>query len=291
MFYNGRNRKAVFVILAALLAGNVLAWLAVSNLGRHKFLEVSFFNVGQGDSVFIETPNGNQILIDGGPDANVLEKLSQEMPFYDRTIDLIILTHPEKDHLSGLLEVLKKYKIINVLWTGITRKTPEYEEWQKLVKEEDAEIIIAKAGQRIILQDDPFIFIDILYPSADIAGKEFSDSNDTSVVAQLVFSSKSFLFTGDISQKIESGLIGESGILDSDVLKIAHHGSKTAFSPEFINAVSPEIAVICVGKNNYGHPSKEVLANLAQFGIQVLRTDKDGDIKFLSDGVIITFKK
>lgn len=130
--------KKIFIFLGALLILNVLAWSVVFDLSQQKFLEVDFFDVGQGDAIFIETPKGQQILIDGGPDSKILEKLGKEIPFWDRDIDLIILSHPEADHLLGLLEVLEKYKVENILWTGIKRNTSEYEEWQRLIKEEGA---------------------------------------------------------------------------------------------------------------------------------------------------------
>ena len=130
------KRNPVFIILGILLGLNALAWLAVYNLSQARLLEVDFFDTGQGDAIFIETPQNYQILIDGGPDSTILEKLNKEMPFWDRTIDLIILTHPEKDHMAGLIEVLKRYKVENILWTGIVRDTAEYKEWQKSIQKE-----------------------------------------------------------------------------------------------------------------------------------------------------------
>ena len=125
---NKDSKKIILVIFGILIGLNILAWLAVYDLSKSQFLEVNFFDVGQGDSIFIETPQRHQILIDGGPDETILEKLGREMPFWDRTIDLIILTHPEHDHLAGLIEVLKRYKVENILWTGVSRTTSEYKE-------------------------------------------------------------------------------------------------------------------------------------------------------------------
>lgn len=279
-----KNKKLIWVVLGVLVCLNVVAWVVVWNLSQPRFLEVVFFDVGQGDAIFIETPERFQVLIDGGPDLTVLEKLGKEMPFYDRTIDLIILTHPEHDHYFGLFEVLKRYEIKNILWTGIIRDTAEYQEWMKLLEEEGAEIRIAEAGQKIIFQEDPLIFMEILHPFENLTGKETKYTNDTSIVAELVFGDVSFLFTGDISKKIEKELVYEYIDLNSDVLKVAHHGSKTSSCLEFIEAVSPDIAVISVGENRWNHPHPEVLANLNQFGIQVLITRELGDIKIISDG-------
>jgi len=282
-----KNRKFLFLILGFLVFSNLIAWIIVFDLGKVRFLEVIFFDVGQGDAIFIETPSYHQILIDGGPDSTILEKLSKEMPFWDRSIDLIILTHPERDHLTGLIEVLEKYKVENILWTGIVRDTAEYKEWKKLIEEEKAEIFIAKAGQKIscltwqIKQCD----LEILQPFESLEGKEFKDSNNTSIISKLVFGKNSFLFTGDAYKNVEVELINKEAEIDSDVLKVAHHGSKTSSSEEFLKAVSPEIAVISVGRENkYGHPNEEVLELLEKYGIRVLRTDKDGDIKIISDG-------
>ncbi|MEK9134944.1 MAG: ComEC/Rec2 family competence protein [Patescibacteria group bacterium] len=266
-------------ILAVLFLVNLFAWLGVYDSNKHKFLEVNFFDVGQGDSIFIETPQRQQILIDGGPSSAILEKLRKEMPFWDRTIDLIILSHPEKDHMSGLLDVLKRYKVENILWTGVVRDTAEYKEWERLIKEEGAKIIIAHADQRLSLSERLSLLV--LSPFENLEGKVFKDSNNTSIVAKLTFGENSFLFTGDITKSVEKELIS----IDSDVLKVSHHGSKTSSGDEFIKEVSPEIAVISAGKNNsYGHPHQEVLDVLNKYDINILRTDINGDIKIISNG-------
>ena len=279
------RRKSIFFALGFLFSLNILAWIAVYDLSKPAFLEVIFFDIGQGDAGFIETPSYHQILIDGGPDSTILEKLSKEMPFWDRSIDLIILTHPERDHLIGLIEVLKKYKVENILWTGIVRDTAEYKEWKKLIEEEGAKIVLAKSGQKILWRSDLHNYMEVLYPFENLDGKVFKDSNNTSIISKLVFGKNSFLFTGDAYKDVEGKLINKKAEIDSDVLKIAHHGSKTSSSEEFIKAVSPEIAVISVGRENkYGHPNQEVLELLEKYGIRVLRTDLDGDIKIISDG-------
>jgi len=275
-----KNKKIVWVVMVILIGLNIFAWIIIKELSSlNSDLEVVFFDVGQGDAIFIETADGFQILIDGGPGLAVLEKLGQEMPFYDRTIDLVILTHPEHDHMFGLLEVLKRYQIKNILWTGIIRDTAEWKEWNSLVQKEGAKLLIAEAGQKIDISQD--IYLEILYPFESLEGLKVKDSNDTSIVAQLVFKDNSFLFTGDISKKIEKKLVDEYQKLSSLILKIAHHGSKTSTSLEFLEMVSPETAVISVGENQWGHPHPEVLSNLEQFGIQVLTTQDYGDVKFI----------
>jgi len=272
-------------ILAVLFLANLFAWAAVYDLSRVRELEVDFFDVGQGDSIFIETPYRQQIVIDGGPSSAILEKLGQKMPFWDRTIDLIILTHPEKDHLTGLLDVLKRYKVENILWTGVVRDTAEYKEWEKLIKEEGAKIFLTPLTPDVERRLTSGVELEILSPLDNLEGKILKDSNDTSIVAKLIFGRVSFLFTGDITKSVEKELVDRGADIDSDVLKAAHHGSKTSTSKEFVAAVSPEIAVIQAGRNNsYGHPRQETLDTLAEYGIKIFRTDIDGDIKIISNG-------
>jgi competence protein ComEC len=274
-------KKNWFWILIFLVFANILAWTAVFDSAGQKFLAVDFFSVGQGDSEFVITPGGGQILVDGGPDSSVLEKLGKAMPFWDRTIDLVILSHPEKDHLAGLIEVLKRYKVENILWSGIVRDTAEYQEWVGGIKKEGAKIVIAQAGEKIKIGK---LEIDVLNPSESLEGQELKDSNDSSVVVKLIYGQNSFLFTGDISEKVEQSLAQNLSEIDSDVLKVAHHGSKCSSSDGFIKDVSPQIAVIEVGKDNsYGHPTQEVLDRLLNYGINILRTDQNGDIKIISD--------
>lgn len=283
-----QKKNCVRGVFGVLMGLNLLAWLAVWQLGPAKAgLEVTFFDVGQGDAAFIEMPQRVQILIDGGPSGEkILEKLGKEMPFWDRTIDLVVLTHPEKDHLSGLLEVLERYKVENILWTGVVRDTAEYREWVKLIGEEGAKIFIAKSGEKLSFSVKLSFLnvLEILYPLENLEGKVFKDSNNTSIVARFVFGETSFLFTGDATQSVEKLLPRLAGQLDSDVLKVGHHGSKTSTSKEFVEAVSPDIAVISAGKDNsYGHPHQSVLDNLA--GVRIFRTDLAGDIKIISDNL------
>jgi len=292
--------KIAFLILFVLLLFNTLAWIAIYDLNQPRFLEVNFFDIGQGDAIFIETPQRHQILIDGGPGRTILEKLNKEMPFWDRNLDLIILTHPEHDHMAGLIEVLKRYKVDYILWTGVLRDTSEYQKWSEVIENkmtQGTQIKIARAGQKIILQGLNLCnFIDILYPFEDLEGKMVKNTNNTSIVSRLIFGQNSFLFTGDIYQKVEKELVEKEAAqkefkLLSTVLKIAHHGSKTSSGEEFFERVAPEIAVISAGKDNsYGHPHQEVLEKLNKFGIKILRTDLNGDIKVVSDGLKFKIK-
>jgi len=277
-----KNKRGAFNILFFLFLINVLAWIAVYDLSQPKFLKVVFFDIGQGDSVFIETPSSQQILVDGGPDSLVLKKLAATMPFWDRTIDLIILSHPEADHMLGLNEVLKHYQVRNILWTGVIKDTSQCREWLELIGDEGARVFIAQAGEKIIT---PKVIIKILFPFKKLEGREMKNVNDTSIVAELIFGKNSFLFTGDISKSIEDQIIERGVGAKADVLKVAHHGSKTSSSRKFVKEVSPQWAVISAGRNNrYGHPHFETLKTLSDFGIKILRTDEMGNITFVSDG-------
>lgn len=287
----GSEKKWVLGILIGLFFLNVLAWLGAYGFSQSRLLEINFFDVGQGDATFIESPWRHQILIDGGPSSNISEKLAREMPFWDRNIDLIVLTHPEKDHMAGLIEVLKRYKVKNILWTGVLRDTAEFKEWQNLIEEEQekdgARIKIAKAGAKIIFsgKEERTGQIEVLYPFEDLEGKIVKDSNDTSLVLKLSFEENSFLFTGDISKSVEKRLLAAGTDVSADVLKIAHHGSKTSSGQEFIERVSPGISIIPAGRNNsYGHPHQEVLEVLKKYATTIFRTDINGDIKIISDG-------
>jgi len=186
----------------------------------------------------------------------------------------------------------KRYKVKNILWTGVIRNTAEYKEWEGLIEQEEKEgarIFIARSGQKTPYQNLRFgtaqVILEILYPFEVLEGKEFKDSNDTSVVLKLSYGERSFLFAGDAEKQVEKKLMENKADLDSDVLKTGHHGSKTSSSEEFVAKVSPEIAVISAGRNNqYGHPHQEVLDVFNKYGIKIFRTDKDGDIKIISDG-------
>lgn len=268
---------------AAIFFLTFLVWSAWNTVFSSQTLSLSFFDVDQGDAAFIQTPQGHQILIDGGPDDAILKKLEESMPWWDRDIDLIMLSHPAADHVTGLLSVLEKYHVQHIVWTGVQRDTAVFKEWVRALDQEQKEgavITLAQSGQRIAWQNQGCLqHIDILFPFEEVAGTMPSDDNDTSIVAKLVWCNHSALFTGDLTSKKEQEMVERNVDLDADILKVGHHGSKTSSSREFLWAVSPGIAVISSGKQNrYGHPHEEVLARFEQFGIQVMRTDESGDI-------------
>lgn len=282
-FYNLK-----WYFLLGLLVATSLIWYAVFYFEARQNLLVSFFDVGQGDAIFIEAPNGNQILVDGGPGDKILAKLGQALPFWDRSIDLLVLTHPHADHLDGLLEVLKRYQIGAVLGSGASYSLPEYEEWHRILEEKNVPIIIARRGQRIIFSKAGEL--DIFSPFENFAGASLKNPHDANVVSKLIYGNSSFLLTGDAERSLEYRLLLASEdmsfySLKSAVLKVGHHGSKTSSFEEFLQSVAPKVAIIQVGrKNRYGHPTQEVLDRLATVGAKILRNDLAGDIIIESDG-------
>ncbi len=277
-----QKRNFIIYFFGGLVVILVLVWSAVfSQTGQAQdgLLEVTFFDVGQGDAIFIETPGGRQILIDGGPDNSVLRKLAEEMPFYDRSIDIVIATHPDADHITGLIDVLEKYDVGLVIDSGDFKGTGVFQEYSSVLKDKNYRYKKAIVGDKIKIGED--IILEILNPGEEL----YEKSNNNSVVIRMDYSDASFLFTGDAERLVEHRLIQGGWDIDVDVMQVAHHGSKTSSSQLFLENVSPDLAVISVGENNrYRHPFPAVLENLDKYGIKVLRTDTDGDIGFVSDG-------
>ena len=272
--------KKIFLIF--LFCANIFAWSVVYDLNQIQAFQVVFFDIGQGDSIFVQTPYGYQVLIDGGPTDIVLEKLGGVMNFWDKSIDVVVLTHPDHDHIAGLIEVLKKYKVDFVLWNGLLKETGESSEWERLLQEKPIETRIVFSGYKIIT---PMVTFDILHPFESLENMKVKNINNSSVVLRVVFEDTSFLLTGDIGSSIEKEILKKENLISSDVLKIAHHGSKTSSLEEFVKIVNPAVAVISVGKNNpYNHPHPTVLELLNKYDINILRTDLVGDIRIISDG-------
>ncbi|MDA0733840.1 MAG: DNA internalization-related competence protein ComEC/Rec2 [Chloroflexi bacterium] len=253
-------------------------------------LHVYFLNVGQGDSTLIVTPNGRQVLIDGGPASeSATTALSDVLPAWDRSLDLVALTHLDADHSRGLLEVMDRYQVEAAL-VGIQDSTAAlYPQWQAVIDRNQASVIKLVAGQRLTLDDG--VVLETLHPSASpLSGSPSgfsSNRNNNALVFRLVYQEISFLFTADIEAEAERQLLQSSSDLDSDVLKVAHHGSKTSTTEAFLAAASPSVAVISAGvKNRYGHPHHDVLTRLQQAvgADQVYQTAQQGRIEFITDG-------
>ena len=272
-------------LIPALLLTAILVWSVVLTIPDDK-LHVSFLDIGQGDAILIQTPNHQNILIDGGPDPQKINlELSKKLPFWDRTIDLVISTQPQADHITGLVEVLQRYKVKWVLESGVTYDSYIYKEWLNLIEEKQINREIATAGQ--VIDSGSGIEIEVLNPPAKLFQETSDDVDNNGVVIRLSWGKVSFLFTADIRNEAEFELVRHRANLKSTVLKVAHHGSRTSTSPQFLAAVDPEIAVISVGGNNtFGHPSPEVVERLVNrlSEEKVYRTDKNGTTEFITDG-------
>ena len=269
-----------YYFLGILFIAALFVWYAVFAESRQG-LEVDFLDVGQGSAIFIQAPNGNQVLVDGGPNKAVLRQLSKMMPFYDRSIDMVIESHPDSDHINGLVEILRRYKNDLVMEPGVESENVAYQELKNLIREKNIQYVFARRGMRVNLDDG--LYLDILFPDRDVSDWE---TNDASIVAKLVYADNSFLLTGDSPDKMEKFLVSLDGNrLRSNVLKVSHHGSRTSTSEIFLGYVQPDYVVISVGKDNkYNHPHQEILDRLNQFGVSILRTDEKGTIKIKSDG-------
>lgn len=265
----------------------MIVWYANFREDRADILTVAFLDVGQGDSIFIEAPNGNQLLLDGGPSKKVLESLGEVMPFYDRTIDALALSHPHSDHVAGLDEVLLRYLVGVAITSGTEGKSSEFILWESLLKNFGVEEVIARRGMRIDMGEG--VYLDALLPSRDVYEET---PHDGMLVFQLHYGKTAIMLTGDMEKSLEQYLLAFDGTkLKSDVLKAGHHGSKTSSSESFVGYVSPYYAVISSGKDNkYGHPNNETLDTFDRFKIETLRTDEKGTIIFESDGEKMTLR-
>jgi len=272
-----------FLVLPLLLLTAVI-WIANFQNKPDFLMHADFLDVGQGDAIFIQTYLGNQILIDGGPSSAVLAELGESMPPMDRTLDLLILTHPDADHVTGIVEVMRRYKVKKILFTGVKVDTAVDREFEKLLEQNHIEKIYAHQGQRVWL-DNATVF-DIYWPYAQ-PQEIIKATNDTSIIGKLSFGKTQILLTGDATSRVEDEILALFN-LDVDLLKVGHHGSKSSTSTQWLAEVTPEYSVIQVSSTNtYGHPTVEVLERLYSSGAQIFRTDVDGTTRFVSDGIFL----
>jgi competence protein ComEC len=271
-------------VIPPLLVMAILASVAAASMPDDR-LRISFLDVGQGEAILIQK-GSQQVLIDGGPSPQALTvALGDEMPFWDRTIELVALSHPHADHLTGLVEVLERYKVEQVLDTGLESELPVYDEWLRVIEEKNINCTAAQAGQEINLGDG--VIISVLHPPTTPLTDTGSDINNNSLVLRLSTGRVSFLLTADIEWEAEFELIAQGADLSGTVLKVAHSGSASSTTPEFLAVVNPTVAVISVGEENpFGHPSAEIIDRLEQrLGAEnIFRTDEQETIEFITDG-------
>lgn len=280
-----KSLKIILILgIVAVLAAIPSFWLTFSAASD---LEVDFLDIGQGDAILIKSPYGQNILIDGGPDNTIIKRLGENLPWWDKQIDLVILSHPHDDHVAGLIDVIKRYKVKRILYTGAVHTSPAYLELLDLIKNYKIPLTIIDRPQVIKLGEKARL--NILYPKSSILGQEVENLNNSSIVIKLVYGQNSFLFTGDAEVEVEQELLARLAkqkiSLAANVLKAGHHGSDTSSSKNFLEAVNPEIVVIQSGKDNdFGHPSRRVLKRLERINAKILRNDLEGTIKLVSDG-------
>ncbi|MBT4857034.1 MBL fold metallo-hydrolase [Candidatus Uhrbacteria bacterium] len=267
------TKRIVKVFLGIVVVG-VVALAPWLDGGRMPWVDgcvVWVFDVGQGDGIFMDCPYG-QVLIDGGPSGSIVEDLTRVMPFWDRSIDLVVNTHPHADHLNGLLPVLERYDVGEVWTPGQTYSSQAsslFDEWSFEAMR------AVEIGDSIVLGEE--IELSVVFPEEAYDGERLEDPNDGSVVTLLTVSDRTMLFTGDAG--VEQEAIFQNLLQEVDILKVGHHGSLTSSGLSFLESINPELAIISLGENGYGHPHPVILDRFERLGIPVMRTDLDGSIR------------
>lgn len=258
----------------------ILLSFGFANLPQEN-LRVSFLDVGQGDAILIRTPAQQRILVDAGPVGNILTPLSKELGFFEKKINLAIITHPDADHIAGFAEVLRRYEVENILLTGIVGESAWYQDLLQQIAQQKIHTIIADAKTDFDFGGG--VMVDTLYPLESLAGEKVADTNSTSITTRITFGKTSLLLSGDLDVTGEKELVGSGVNLTADILKLGHHGSHTSNSEEWLSAVNPSIVVVSAGKDNqFGHPHADVIARLKDK--KILSTMDAGNVDLFSDG-------
>jgi len=276
------KKFSIFIIAIVL----VLVLLFKQNTASDNLLHIYFLNVGQGDSEYIRTANNFDVLIDGGPDNSVIGQLSDVMPFWDREINLLILTHPHADHVTGLIDVLKRYKVDEIIATDAVSTSSEYLEFLKLIKDKNIHFTLVQDINEEDLGNG--IKMDFYYPKQSFKDQKIDNINNTSIVAKLVDNKFSALFTGDLEMD-EQQILVNNGTAEKigsvNVWKVSHHGSKNGINDEFLKIIHPDVGVIEVGVGNtYGHPAPSTITKLKSANVDIFRTDQNGRVEITTDG-------
>ena len=280
-------RHGAYFCLLVLAIFAAVIWIRIFSLSPQEILTVAVLDVGQGDSIYIRSPSGVEIVIDGGRGSSLLRELPKQMSFGDRTIDAIIATHPDEDHIGGLVDLVPRYRILHFIEPGIFKDTAVA---RALQAEVDAAGIARSRGYRGMWLDlGGGVRLDILFPDFDVSELASDKTNEGGIVARLTYASTSMLFMADVSTPVENHLVEIEGEhLASDILKVGHHGSKYSSGESFLSIVAPQFAIISVGQNRYGHPTEEAIERIRAEGAELLRTDEEGTIVFTSDGTNFT---
>jgi len=271
-----RNKKIIYGFLFALVVLFLILGVVI-HLSKTQNLKVVFFDVGQGDAILISQGN-NQILIDSGKSGQIiLEKLGRYVPFWDRKIEALIMTHPDQDHIGGFADIFESYEVATVIKTNAKSDSQTFGALEESIIRENPEVVEAKSGVKIVFPNQQEM--EIVYPFDSVI-ENAKDANGFSIVSLLKVGESKFLFTGDLTSEKEDEILQKRIDISADFLKVGHHGSKYSTGEEFLQKVFPREAVISVGKNSYGHPAPEVLGKIKNIGAKILRTDEAGDIVY-----------
>ncbi len=276
-------RKPSYVILFLAL---VLSLLGAAQASRQE-LSVAFLDVGQGDAILIKTPEHRNILVDAGPDGSLIGALDKEMGFFSRKIDLFVLSHPHRDHFMGLLDAAKTYPIEKIMLTGVASQDALYLELLRELKAQGTEFVFPQSGQD--WQIGKGLFLDILYPfrGESLWGQDVKNKNNSSVALMLrgAKGEPLALLTGDAEEEQEKEILLSGQALQSPVLKLGHHGSRTSSSQDFLDAVRPSVAVVSAGQDNsFKHPHPETLEKTKSMRLH--RTDLEGSVVFAAREIV-----
>ncbi len=273
------------ILVVGLMAGLLVFCLVSLPDGK---LHVFVLDIGQGDSILIQTPTNEHILIDGGPDDKVMEQMAKFMPFYEKSIDLVILSHPHADHVNGLVEVLKRYQVKQVMMTGVSYYYSGYLGFLDEISQQKIPVIFAGNGNDYQLGS---IFLDMIYPFHSLQGDAFENQNNSSIVLRILYGQRSFYFSGDLEMEKELELVKSNLNLHADFLKAGHHGSKTSNTEPLLDRIKPLYAAISCGVNNkFHHPFPGTIEHLQKRNVHIYRTDLDGSVEALSDGENLLMK-
>jgi len=275
-------RRILIIAVACVLVLLLLAVRESLMASPKRETAVHFFDVGQGDAAMIVGPSGQQIVVDGGPNLSVLEHLERTMPFLDRSIDMLVLSHPHQDHLFSFPEILKRYEVRNILMTGMDFGLPKYREMLTLLQEKNVHVLLADPTKDVIWEDG--LILDGVGPRQGLLGQK-GDANNTSVALRVLYGKDSVLFTGDMEEPQERAILSAGIDVSADILKVAHHGSRTSSSTGFLMAVKATQAVVSVAaQNSYKLPNQDVLERLKQFGMAMHLTSLSGSLAVRLDG-------
>ena len=264
------------IFTVSFIFGIIMLILAIFKYGLPE-LKVVFLDVGQGDSALIKAPNGQIVLIDGGPDNKVLRGLGKNLPFYHRNLDFLVISHYHDDHITGLIEIIRRYRVKALIYSGKIPDSPLILDLLEVASQYKVELRPINSQVEIIFGPD--CRLNFLNPGILVA----KDDSNESLVARLNCDNRSFLFAGDNGAALESAIINSGWSLKADVFKASHHGSNTSNSLSFLEKVAPHFIVVSVGTDNrFGHPGPFFLERAAALGIPVKRTDQDGDIKIFA---------